>query len=185
MFRRKSSKRANPISSPSYAFFYFSLRIFFLQIKRMIHRAAACTQIQHCRQRTGDIFLRTLHCGFQIISLCQICRNRTGKRTACAMCIGVINALSAEPMCSPFIIKQVIRIIHAVSALTKHRTMVGLTDEFRRRHHIRRGSENRPDAASAPGCATRRTAPWDWPYDPPPPFRSTLFRISPWGKFSV
>ena len=54
------------------------------------------------------------------------------------MGIGVINALSAEPMCPLFIIKQVIRIIHAVSALAKHRTMVCLADDFRRRHHIRR-----------------------------------------------
>ena len=56
-----------------------------LHCKGVIHRTAACAQVQHRCQCSGDILLSLVDRACQIIALGKVCGNGAGKSASCAM----------------------------------------------------------------------------------------------------
>ena len=83
----------------------------------MIHGAAALTQIQHGGKCAGNIILRSLHRGFQIVSLCQIGGDGAGEGTSGAVGIGVVDPLAVEPSHFFTGVQQIVCVVDVMTAL--------------------------------------------------------------------
>ena len=82
----------------------------------MVHRSAAFAQIQHGGQRAGNVCFGILYGLMQRLTFGQIGSNGRGQRAAGAVGIGVVDALSMEPVCLPVFPQQIIRIIDGMAA---------------------------------------------------------------------
>ena len=61
--------------------------------KSVIHRAAPLPQVEHGSQCTGNVIFGILHGHPQVVSFCQIGRNRRGQCASCPVGVGIVNAV--------------------------------------------------------------------------------------------
>ena len=78
------------------------------------------TQIQHGRQRAGDVFLGPLHGLVQIIALGQIGGNGAGEGAAGAVGVGIVDPLAVEPLAEAVPPQEIVGIIDLMAALAQY-----------------------------------------------------------------
>lgn len=86
----------------------------------MIHGAGAVPQVQHSRQRPGDVRLGPLHGLIQSIALGQIGGNGAGEGAAVPVGIWIVDALAVEPLARALPPEEIVGVVDLVAALAQH-----------------------------------------------------------------
>ena len=103
----------------------------------MIHGTAALAQIQHRRQRAGDVRLGPLHGRVQIIALGQVGGDGAGEGAAGAVGVGVVDPPTPEPLARTVPPEQVVGVVDLMAALAQDGAAIPLADGPGRQLHVR------------------------------------------------